>query len=84
MVLGATTSKGVKLIAVGYKYNSSKVLCFVATKNVGSTLPGEPYQARFIDGFQNLLSRPVDRPQIISKLLPEIQRNRQAQPGSSV
>ncbi len=67
LVMGATTSEGVKLIAVGYKYNSSKVLCFVATKNTGSTLPGEPYQARFIDDFQNLLSRPVDQPQIISK-----------------
>jgi hypothetical protein len=67
LVMEATTSKGVKLIAVGYKYNSSKVLCFVATKNAGSTLPGEPYRARFIDDFQNLLSRPVDRPQIISK-----------------
>ena len=66
LVLQATTAKGVKLVAVGYKYNSSKVLCFVATKNAGSTLPGEPYRARFIDDFQNLLSRPVDRPEIIS------------------
>jgi hypothetical protein len=60
LVLEATTSKGVKHIAVGYKYNSSKVLCFVATKNAGSTLPGEPYRAQFIDDFQNLMSRPVD------------------------
>jgi hypothetical protein len=41
-------------------------LCFVATKNSGSTLPREPYQARFIDDFQSLLSRPVDQPEIIS------------------
>ncbi len=61
------TSKGVRLIAVGYKYNSSKVLCFVAKKNAGSTLTGEPNQARFIDDFQNLLSRPVDRPELVSK-----------------
>jgi hypothetical protein len=27
LALEATTSKGVRLIAVGYKYNSSKVLC---------------------------------------------------------
>ena len=62
----ATTSKGVQLIAVGYKYNSSKVLCFVATKNAGSTTPGEPYQARFLDDHDNLINRPVDQPQVIS------------------
>jgi hypothetical protein len=67
LVLEATTAKGVKLIAVGYKYNSSKVLCFIATKNSGSTLAGEPYRARFVDDFENLLSRPVDHPEIISK-----------------
>jgi hypothetical protein len=38
LTLEATTSKGVKLIAVGYKYNSFKVLCFVATKNAGEAL----------------------------------------------
>jgi hypothetical protein len=32
LTLEAMASKGVKLIAVRYKYNSSKVLCFVATK----------------------------------------------------
>jgi predicted GTPase len=47
LTLEATTSKGVRLIAVGYKYNSSKVLCFVATKNVGSTIAGDPYRACF-------------------------------------
>jgi hypothetical protein len=43
LLMEATTSKGVKLLAIGYKYNSSKVLCFVATKNAGSTVLGEPY-----------------------------------------
>jgi hypothetical protein len=38
----ATTSKRVRLITVGYKHNSSKVLCFIATKNVGSIIPGDP------------------------------------------
>ncbi len=65
-VMEFTTSKGVKLIDVGYKYNSSKVLCFVAKKSE-STLPGEPYRARFVDDFENLLSRPVDHPEIILK-----------------
>jgi hypothetical protein len=67
LTLEATTSKGVKLIAVGYKYNSSKVLCFVATKNAGSTIAGDPYRARFLDDHDNLVSRPVDRPELISK-----------------
>jgi hypothetical protein len=34
----AARSKGIRVIAVGYKYNSSKVLCFVATKNTGHSL----------------------------------------------
>jgi hypothetical protein len=66
LALETTTAKGVRLIAVGYKYNSSKVLCFVATKNAGSTTAGEPYRARFLDDHDNLISRPVDRPELIS------------------
>jgi hypothetical protein len=66
LLIEATTMKGVKLIAIGYKYNSSKVSCFIATKNAGSTLLGEPYRAQFADDCENLLSRPVDRPEIIS------------------
>jgi len=31
----AATSNGKMLIGMGYKYNSSKVLCFIATKNAG-------------------------------------------------
>jgi hypothetical protein len=66
LVLEAKTRKGIDLLAVGYKYNSSKVLCFVATKNAGPTLPGIPYRARFTDDYDNLMSRPVKRPSIIS------------------
>jgi hypothetical protein len=55
------------LLAIGYKYNSRKVLCFLATKNAGSTRPGEPYRARFKDDLQNSVSRPVARPKIISQ-----------------
>jgi hypothetical protein len=35
--------KGVKLITIGYKYNSSEVLFLIAAKNSGSTFPGKPY-----------------------------------------
>ncbi len=45
LALEAITSKGVKLI------NFSKILCFIATKNAGLTLPGDTYQVRFVDGF---------------------------------
>jgi len=70
LALETTTAKGVRLIAVGYKYNSSKVLCFVATKNAGSTTAGEPYRARFLDDHDILISRPVDRPELISTYFP--------------
>ena len=54
------------LVAIGYKYNSKKVLCFVATKGAGSTKPGKSYKARFADSFNNVRTRAVLRPQIIS------------------
>ena len=31
------------LLAIGYKYNSRKVLGFIATEGAGSTEPGDPY-----------------------------------------
>jgi hypothetical protein len=42
------------------------VLCFVATKDAGSTLLGEPYRAKFLDDHGNIRSREVDRPAVIS------------------
>ena len=56
----------VNLVAIGYKYNARKVLCFVATKNAGSTRPGRPYIAKFPDEYGNVAKRMVPRPQIIS------------------
>ena len=59
---------GVELVFTGYKYCSRKVVCFIATKNAGSTQPdaSRPYVAKFLDGFFNVKSRNVDRPAIIS------------------
>ena len=52
----------VELIALGYKYNARKVLCFIMTKNAGSTAPGEPYIAKFPDTrFGNVCHRKVTR-----------------------
>jgi hypothetical protein len=45
LFMEVTISKGVKLLAIGCKYNSSKVLYFVATKNTSSAVLGEPYRA---------------------------------------
>ena len=39
----------VDLIAIGYKYNKKKVICFIATKGSGHTEPGVPYEARWKD-----------------------------------
>lgn len=66
LVLEGNSPNGNALLAIGYKYNASKVLSFIATKNAGTTKPGIPYRARFVDDFQNLLSRPVERPTVIS------------------
>ena len=65
MVLEASAVDGMDLLAIGYKYNSRKVLCFVSTKNVGSTEPTCYYEARWIDKNGNTMSRHVPRPKII-------------------
>ena len=39
----------ITLIAIGYKYNYSKVLVFIATEGGGSTEPGHPYLSHFPD-----------------------------------
>ena len=57
---------GVKLISIGYKYNKKTVLTFLATQGAGTTIEGDPYEARFPDQYGNLCVRHVSRPQIIS------------------
>ena len=47
----------VELVAIGYKYNARKALCFIMTKNAASTHPGaRPYVARFPDEHGNIRS----------------------------
>jgi hypothetical protein len=43
LLIEARTLKSVNLISIGFKYNSSKMLCFVAAKNAGSKLLGKLY-----------------------------------------
>ena len=44
---------------IGYKYNSRKVLVFIATEGYGSTEPCDPYLSHFPDIFSNISVRPV-------------------------
>jgi hypothetical protein len=58
--------RGTSLLAIGYKYNSRRVLKFVATTDAGSKKAGTPYYMRFTDAYINVYVRKVQRPTIIS------------------
>ena len=47
------------LLAIGYKYNSRKVLGFTATEGSGITETGDPYLSHFPDIFSNVSVCPV-------------------------
>ena len=59
------------LLAIGYKYNSRKVLGFIATEGAGSTEPGDPYLSRFPDIYSNVSVRPVVRPHLLGRYFNE-------------
>jgi hypothetical protein len=61
------THDGVPLLAIGYRYSTRTTLCFVATKDAGSTTKGNPYEMKYTDDWGNVNVRFVDRPEIISK-----------------
>ena len=42
------------LLVISYKYNSRKVLGFIATERSGSTEPGDPYLSRFPDIYSDV------------------------------
>lgn len=68
LVLEAKGLTGTPLVAIGYKYNSRKVLCFVASKNAGSTkMTGTPYKARWRDSHGNQHSRAIKRPDLLAR-----------------
>ena len=66
-----TPGTGVELIALGYKYNTRKVLCFIMTKDAGATANGtNPYIAKFGDGHGNDVNqRQVNRSDVLSLVL---------------
>ena len=47
------------LLAIGYKYNSRKVLGFIATEGAGITEQGDTYLSRFPDIYSNVSVHPV-------------------------
>ena len=53
------------LIAIGYKYNTRKVLSFIVIDNAGSTKTGIPYLSKYTDQFTNVAIRPVARPLVM-------------------
>ena len=72
IVLKATDPQtNTKLIAIGYKYNSKKVLYFVGNDGAGSTVAGDAYQMRFADLHGNVSYRSVPRPAVISDFFAE-------------
>ena len=57
----------IPLLAIGYKYNSRKVLGFIATEGAGSTEPGDPYLSRSPDIYLNVSVRPVVSPHLLGR-----------------
>ena len=50
---------GRSLLAIGYRYNFSKVLGFIADEGAGSTEPGDTYLSPFPDIYSNVYVWPV-------------------------
>jgi len=67
IVLEGAAPNEVPLVAIGYRYSRKTTLFFVATKNAGSTVEGIPYNMKYTDGYGNVCTRLVERPDIISK-----------------
>ena len=55
------------LLEIGYKYNSRKVLGFIATEGAGSTEPGDPYLSRLPDIYSNFSVHPVVLPHLLGR-----------------
>ena len=55
------------LLAIGYNYNSGKVLGFIATEGAGCIEPGDPYLFRFPDIYSNVSVLPVVCPHFLGR-----------------
>ena len=55
------------LLAIGYKYNSRKVLGFIDTEGAGSSEPGYPCLSCFPDIYSNVSVRPIVCPHLLGR-----------------
>ena len=66
MVLrGKCKSSVVELVAIGYRFNSKRVLHFVTTVGEGRTSKGAAYQMKFNDAHANVCHRDIAHPAVI-------------------
>ena len=56
-------------MAIGYKYNSGKVLGFISTEGEGSTEPGDAYLTRYPHNYFNVSVCPIFIPHFIGQYL---------------
>ena len=54
------------ILAIGYKYTSKKVICFVATVGTDLTIGGDPYMSRYKSDLGNYKTREIFCPAICS------------------
>ena len=64
-IFGGTDKKHADLLCIGYKYNKSKVMTFIATTGASSTVAGWSYQAGFPDVFGSLHTHYAPIPALI-------------------
>ena len=53
--------------AIGYKYSSKKIISFITSEKAGHTLPGQPYEANWVDTNGRVQVREIPRPNLISE-----------------
>ena len=53
--------------AIGYKYSCKKIICFITSGSAGHTLPGQPYEAKWMDANGRVQFRDIPRPHLISE-----------------
>ena len=55
------------LIAIGYNYNTQKIISFIVTDNIGITKEGLTYLSKLPEQFSNVSICPIDFPLVIYK-----------------
>ena len=55
------------LLSIGYKYNYTKILGFIANEGAGSTEQVDPYLSRLPDIYSNIFVRLVVCPHLIGR-----------------